>query len=126
MKTQKRTQIFITILILIISIGLWSFTSKNVYDDSASGKVIYCKLYVHVKYDITKYEYTYTMSANYGNHLNYPNKVVENNKVATFGSYMDALNYLGAQGWELVLTNRHVVDGYWDYEDSYILKKKIN
>lgn len=117
------------IMFAMLSILLWSFTSKEIPENelNQSARKIYCHLYVNNQYTINytsqKLDWVYTIDVNYGNYVNYTNKDAESLKVKTFTNYLDALNYLGERGWHLVLTNRHMVDGYLHYQDYYLLEK---
>lgn len=113
-------------IILLLSLVFWSFSTKDSDGTTGYHKKIYCQLYVHIKYNVSTLKYDHGLEVHHGNYLSYPNKSTESQKVASFSFYVDALNYLGARGWRIVLTNRHVIDGYWDYEDSYVLEKSID
>lgn len=128
MKTKISIRSISTIMLLcLVCMGIWSFKSNEDVDNDAvlASKKIYCELYVRNQYKMDK-SWHFTLSIKHGNHLVYANKSVEANKVKSFTNYIDALNYLGGQGWSLVLATRHTIDMNYDYEDNYVLEKTIN
>ncbi|MCB0461942.1 MAG: hypothetical protein R2816_12395 [Flavobacteriaceae bacterium] len=126
MRTIISNQKATMLLVLLLGFFIWSFTPKNASETPFANKKIYCQLYVNNTYNRIQQKWSYEIDVNYGEYLKYDFKSLEQYKVQSFTNYLDALNYLGSRGWKLVLTNRHMVDGYNHYQDYYLLEKDTN
>ena len=79
-------------------------SAQNGTGEAKSPKFIYCELVETRKVFTSKV----TIIANFGDEQNYwkPNRIKDEmtGKVRLFNSIIDALNYMGENGWELVQT----------------------
>jgi len=89
----------------------------------AQQKFVYCELASSNKALSTKA----VIQISFGQHMNAlkDNRLKDPaGKLVVFDSHIDALNYLGLQGWELV--QAYVVNGSLGTTNFYILKKRFD
>ena len=110
-----------TIMMLLISFLLWSFSNQ-----SEEGTKKYCEVVYDYRIDpdtalsFQKNEY---ISEIWGNFSNYPNSIIENNKLKNYKNAIEALNYMGANGWNLVHHYRLTFNNGYASQDVYLMEK---
>ncbi len=124
--SSSKHSLFAIMLVICLGFTLWSFSTSDKTITRVSNEKMYCQLSVNNVFNRLQQSWTFEISINYGAFLKYDYKSLEEYKVKSFTDYLDALNYLGSRGWKLVLTNRHMVDGYNHYQDYYLFEKDAN
>lgn len=129
MKT-KNSIISTVIIATALSLGFWSFVPSKDFkiEPEVSSKKIYCELIYNSRIDpktalSVKYEYIMKLWINYGAFTNYSNAESENKNVQSFEDYIEALNYLGSQGWRLIHRYRLEL-GTGFTQDIFLMEKE--
>lgn len=89
--------------LLVISIGLTTTLFGQISSDSTlATKFVYCELVGTQKFLSTKITVSVDYGEEKGSWLDSKIKNEQTGKVQTFNSMIDALNYMGNNGWEFV------------------------
>ena len=111
----------LAISVLFICSILWSFSNSS---SASEGTKKYCELVYDYRVadetvlNFKKWEYITSIWANFSN---YPNGDIENNKLKTYTTAIDALNYMGANGWKLIQHNHLTFNNAT--QDVYLMEK---
>lgn len=90
----------LAISVLFICSILWSFSNSS---SASEGTKKYCEVVYDYRVDPeTVFEKLKYIPSIWGNFSNYPNGDIENKKLKTYTNAIDALNYMGANGWRLI------------------------
>lgn len=94
-----KTIIFTTLLVLSLGLSSATFAQSN-SDSTKTSKYVYCQIVGTQKFLSTKV----TVSVDYGEERSYFQdtrmKDEQTGKVQSFNSMVDALNYMGNNGWD--------------------------
>lgn len=122
MKTNSLIRfIFIFSGVVIICISFWSFSTTKTNSIEAKK---YCELVYDSRIDpqtIFNVQQNYIVKI-WANYSNYENSSIENNKLATLKGSIDALNYMGSNGWKLIDHYRLNFDNGFT-QDIYLMEK---
>lgn len=116
-------KLFFTSLLLMIFALTTTVTAQDKTHADASVKFIYCELTNAEKSVGTMTTVEADFGQKKGGFHDLRLKDKETGKVITFNSMVDALNYMGNQGWELVQTYQEKVEDRIVHH--WILKKQI-
>lgn len=119
---MKKTTLLLLLITAVITITAYSQIGNNkTVAPAENNNYIFCELVQQDRYIGSSSQET-TVFMNYGKKPTYQNRVDESSYIKQQKDGLDALNYLGENGWELVTKNaREIISGI---EIVYILKKK--
>ena len=122
---MKKNTIFLLLFLAVIAIAAYSQSSNNskTVSPSENNNYFFCELVQQDLYIGSPGQKTTTFM-NYGKKSTYQNRFDENSYVRQQKDGLDALNYLGENGWEELVTKnaREILSS--GIEIVYILKKK--
>ncbi|WP_100611363.1 hypothetical protein [Confluentibacter lentus] len=122
MKTNsymRITTLFVSLL--FVCFILWSFTNTS----TSEGTKKYCEVVYDYRIDDSEglsFQNEYKPSI-WGNFSNYQNGNIENNKLKTYKNAIDALNYMGANGWKLIHHYHLTFNNGYITQDVYLMEK---
>jgi len=119
---MKKGAMLLLLFFAVIVLTVYSQTnSSKIISTPENTTYIYCEL---VRHDLYLPGVRTSIFIDFGTKSTYQNKIEERNYVKLQKDGVDALNYMGGNGWELVTKNLRETSG-GGIENVYVLRKKV-